>query len=271
MVTIHHNFPIPFLEWYFDRIRKYGKTNIRVVIVCSSRKDPEAGHMMTKKKHPIKFVADPKEANKTCRKNSLVYAHPDDDAGAGHSWRESLCEYNRKYCLDPSSNTSGLFPAWQLYADPTYSKLVSTFGIQNVFILSAGWGLISADFLTPNYDITFSKNAAKDSPWVLRQEADNYKDLMMLPRDTDKPVIFLGGKEYVPFFNRLTKDIKSKRIVFYYSTKPPDTRGRRVRLFQFHTHYPRNWYYECGKQLCRVEKELIESENARRGGYYGKA
>jgi hypothetical protein len=38
-------------------------------------------------------------------------------------------------------------------------RLVEKFGIEKVFILSAGWGLIRADFLTPNYDITFSGSA----------------------------------------------------------------------------------------------------------------
>ena len=29
-------------------------------------------------------------------------------------------------------------------------------GLDRLYILSAGWGLIPGDFLTPNYDITFS-------------------------------------------------------------------------------------------------------------------
>ena len=53
----------------------------------------------------------------------------------------------------------GLLPAYQLYENSTYNRLVDRFGLSNVYILSAGWGLIPADFLTPHYDITFSASA----------------------------------------------------------------------------------------------------------------
>jgi hypothetical protein len=36
---------------------------------------------------------------------------------------------------------------------------VDRFGLENVYVLSASWGLIRADFLTPYYDITFSSSA----------------------------------------------------------------------------------------------------------------
>ena len=38
----------------------------------------------------------------------------------------------------------------------TYRALVKRFGIDKTYILSAGWGLIPASFLTPYYDITFT-------------------------------------------------------------------------------------------------------------------
>jgi hypothetical protein len=55
---------------------------------------------------------------------------------------------------------------------------VKQFGIENTFILSAGWGLIDATFLTPAYDITFS---AKADNFVRRRKRDAFYDLCLLP------------------------------------------------------------------------------------------
>jgi len=253
-----------FTQWYADRTNKYGDANMMVVIACGARKKPKladkSGHMATKKGRPIMFVADPKKA---AGKSPVLYKCPDDDAGNGRSWREKLLEYNREYRCDPSYNPFALHPAWKLYDPPKpnqniYQELVCTFGTQNVFILSGGWGLISADFLTPNYDITLSHSAAEKKPWALRQRHDHYADSVML-KDTGKPVVFLGGKDYyLPFFRHLKDGIKSERIVFYYGNEP---HALGCILYPFSSNTPRNWYYECGKHLCEAKKELTESEN----------
>ena len=226
-----------------------------IVIVCANRKDPDAGYMETKTGRRVMFVADPKNAPRqnARKRNPVIYRHPDDEAKAEKSWKEILREYNEKYIDNPLSNEFKLFPAWQLYKHPIYEELVCAFGIRNVFILSGGWGLISADFLTPNYNITFSRSAAKKKPWSLRQERDCYKDLIMLPKDTDKPVVFLGGKEYVSFFCSLTKDIKSKRIIFYKNLKDKPT-ATGCTLSHFDTTASTNWYYICGRYLCKIRK-----------------
>ena len=50
--------------------------------------------------------------------------------------------------------------------------------------------------------VTFSPSA--DSYKRLRA-AHNYVDLNMLPLGSDEPVLFLGGKGYLPLFERLTR------------------------------------------------------------------
>jgi hypothetical protein len=70
----------------------------------------------------------------------------------GISWRHFL----RKYNDDAGGNPLHLYPAYQLYENRAYGRLVGRYGLRNVYVLSAGWGLIRADFLTPSYDITFS-------------------------------------------------------------------------------------------------------------------
>ncbi len=123
-----------------------------VVIQRASRKARNAGHLVTADGQPVTFVAHPEMAPKN---GKYVYARPDEDSGNGKSWRDVLLAYNRK----PSSNPLALLPAFQLYENPVYELLVQRLGVQNMYILSAGWGLIRSDFVTPDYDITFSPSA----------------------------------------------------------------------------------------------------------------
>ena len=216
-----------------------------VVIQCAASKNPGAGRFKTENGRPIMFIADPTRAPAS---RGIVYKRPDDRADSGLSYREELVKYNRR----PGGNPLGLLPAWKLYTNPAYAELVDTFGVPNVFILSAGWGLIAADFLTPEYDITFS--SAKDvDAYKRRRRNDVFMDLSMLPADRIGPVVFLGGKDYVPLFCRLAEGAKSERIVFYSysgnSDNPPAAPG--CRLLRFETSTRTNWHYECAKDLAQ--------------------
>lgn len=218
-----------------------------VVIQCAGGKNPNAGCFMTEDDRPILFVADPKNAPEG--KKGVVYKRPDDPAQSGRSYREELVKYNNR---QPGDNPLGLLSACRLYRDPVYAELVDTFGTRNVFILSAGWGLIDADFLTPDYDITFRKGKHTEH-YKFREKHHHYDDLSRLPANSTGPIVFLGGKDYVPLFCRLTKGAKPERIIFYYyngrSDNPPD--APRCRLQRFETKKSTNWHYECAKALIR--------------------
>jgi hypothetical protein len=71
-----------------------------------------------------------------------VYARPDDLCESGKPWRDVLLEYNKQ----PRNNPLGLSPAYRLYENLAYRRLVEAFGGASVFILSAGWGSIGAEF-----------------------------------------------------------------------------------------------------------------------------
>ena len=183
------------------------------------------------------FVANPDSApNSTAH----VYARPDDIADTGISWREELLRYNAR----PRNNQPGLLPAWQLYEKDTYALLHDKYGSNRLYILSADWGLIPADFLTPNYDITFSTSADK---YKRRNKKDRYNDFCMLPTDTAEPVVFFGGKSYVSLFCRLTKHIREKRVVFYNSNEAPATPG--CDLKRYDTAQKSQWHYSCAKDF----------------------
>ena len=95
----------------------------------------------------------------------IVYTRPDDHSDVpGLSWRERLAKYVNNFQED---NPFRLRESYRLYKHPAYSGLVQRFGIERTLHpVSAGWGLIRADFLTPAYDITFNR-PAKRKPFGL--------------------------------------------------------------------------------------------------------
>ncbi|MBL8386534.1 MAG: hypothetical protein JNM90_25845 [Burkholderiales bacterium] len=210
---------------------------MNVVIQCAASKRVDAGCMRTDVGRPVVFVANPLAAPTS---DVLEYARPDDVARDGRTWRELLLEYNKA----PGSNPLKLLPSVDLYENPVYRRLATKFGLDKLFILSAGWGLIPASFLTPAYDITFSQSA--DS-YKRRRKNDAYGDLRLLPLESPLTTVFLGGKDYLPLFCRLTHGAKARRIVFFNAKTPPDAPGCNLRRFETTTRT--NWHYECAQAL----------------------
>ena len=204
------------------------------VIQCAASKQPDAGYLRTANGLRVEFVANPQSAPLN---GSCVYARPDDLSDNGTSWRRVLLTYNQK----PGSNPLGLYRAYELYQNDAYSRLVQRLGLRNVFILSAGWGLIRADFLTPQYDITFRKSS--NVPKFKRREKwEKYDDFRMLPDEGDE-ILFFGGKDYLPFFCSLTDAAQGERIAFFNSASVPRVAGCTLRRFETSTRT--NWQYEC--------------------------
>jgi hypothetical protein len=127
-------------------------------------------------------------------------------------------------------------PSYQLYENKAYGRLMDRFGLRNVYVLSAGWGLIRADFLTP----FFSPRA---DPYRRRRKTDRYDDFRMLPRNTKRDIVFFGGKDYLPLFCLLTYTIRSKKIVFFNSKITLQLNGCTLRRFKTATRT--NWHYKC--------------------------
>lgn len=218
---------------------------MNVVIQCAASKRPNVGHMRRRDGTPVMFVADPLLAP---RAHGLVYARPDDVADVGHSWRENLMEYNRA----PGSNELGLLPASELYENPAYGRLAAKFGIDKLYILSAGWGLIPGAFLIPAYDITFSQ-AADD--YKRRRKPSTYRDFRLFPTDSDEVTVFLGGKDYLDQFAALTQGAKGRRVVFYNSVNRPTVSG--CTPLRYVTATRTNWHYECALALIDGRLGLV--------------
>lgn len=206
---------------------------MKVVIQCAASKMPGAKCIVDDEGKPVLFVARPEFAPAD---GKYRYAHPDDPAGDGRTWRQLLIDYNK----DPDSRSWNLSPAYRLYRNPVYGLLVEKFGASNVFILSAGWGLIGAEFLTPSYDITFSASAPK---YKRRGRREDYSDLYMLPGDSADELVFFGGKDYRPLFCKLTQEYKGARIIFYNSAVAPNALG--CTFIRYPTSARTNWHYAC--------------------------
>lgn len=209
-----------------------------VVIQCAGSKQGDAPSLQTADGRSVCFVADPGSAPDDGR----LYARPDDVTESGETWRQRLVDYNAA----APNNPLGLYRAYELYNRPLYQALARHIGTDKLYILSAGWGLIAADFLTPDYDITFSSNAPRHKR---RRKSDTYDDLCMLPEDIDEPVVFFGGKGYLPLFSRLTQHIAAPRVVFYRLAEEPKLPG--VTLVRYETRTCRNWQYECAEAFIR--------------------
>ncbi len=218
---------------------------MRIVIQCAGRKRHDAGSLVLPNGKPVMFVARPEKAPPDGKHS---YARPDDISGDGRTWRERLLDYNRNNAL---TNPYGILPAYQLYTNDAYAALVNKFGIDRVFILSAGWGLIPADFLTGVYDITFRSSA---QPYNKRRKSDKYQDFNMLPDDGDN-VVFLGGKDYLPLFCQLAAGHKGKKTVFFRSMNRPDLPSG-FHLVLYETNTRTNWHYECANALIDGKIEV---------------
>ena len=206
------------------------------VIQCAGRKRAGAGSMTTLDSRRVIFVAHPEQA---VREDGRVYAHPDHASDRGGSWREVLLDYNAS-----GNNSLGLLEASELYQHKAYRALRKHFGASNMYILSAGWGLINASFLTPDYDITFSNAAEK---YAQRRKADKFIDLNLLPEEVSDEIVFFDGRDYLAQFSALTCSNRAKKIVFYNSATIPNAPGCSLRRHVTRTRT--NWHYECSERF----------------------
>lgn len=218
-----------------------------VVIQCAGQKRPGAGMLHTKDSKPVKFVAQPHLAPK----DGFAYARPDDFSDQTARWRDLLLRYNE----DIGDNRLGLLPACELYMPAIYQRLADGIGRNRLFILSAGWGLVSANFLTPDYDITFSAAARGADSYKRRRNGDCYADFSMLPKDTTEPILFFGGNDYLPHFLALTSGLRAPRTIFYASATKPDVPDCTPVLFK--TTRRTNWHYSCAEAFLEGAMDQV--------------
>ena len=188
-----------------------GPARTVVIVQGGEDKAADAGHMVLADGRRVVFVAEPGVAPSD---PGMAYRRPDDRADGIQTFRDALVAYN----ATPEDNPLALLPAWRLYEDDAYRALAEGVGAENVFILSAGWGLIESNFLTPTYDITFSNGVAT---YKRRRPRDSYNDLRRLPSEGTSRIVFAGGADYIPLFLELTEGITAERIVYHHASRVP--------------------------------------------------
>lgn len=227
-----------------------------VVIQCAGTKQPDAG-TFTQHRLPVKFVANPKLAMQNRESDpACMYARPDDLAESGRSWREKLLHYNEGY-KSTGDNPYNLLEAWRLYRNSAYRELVKTFSTERVFILSAGWGLISSDFLVPDYNITFKSERERN--WIKRGRSELFADFCQLPAGNKDPIVCFGGTHYVWQFCKLTQLLDCRKIVYYNSKVRPNKPGYEFMEFTPKSRKRRtNWHYECAEEFAEGNLTVVD-------------
>jgi hypothetical protein len=215
------------------------------VIQCAGSKR-DGGYFITPDGLRVKFVAHPELA--PCA-DDLYYTRPDDRSPSGATWRQILTSYNTA-----RDNPWKLHTAANLYEPQAYRQLQAKLGPEQVFVLSAGWGLVRSDFLLPQYDITFSSAVKKPAPWKFRNREDHYEDFSHIPQDCTDHVHFFGGKDYVALFCRLTSDVAGRRTIYFNSSAAPRAPG--CELMPFKANRNMNWHYDCVTWFLSQGEEL---------------
>jgi len=220
---------------------------MKIIIQCSATKNGDIWTPSELGKFRVNFVAYPKGCTES---PSLYYAHPDDRIPNGiETWRKYLIRYNLRY-KKSSENPDGLLKSAELYKTPIYRDLANNCGWENTFILSAGWGLVRADFLLPYYDITFSRNADRCKK---RENNEQFYDFDHLTQcensDIQETIYFFGGKDYLPLLYKLTRNINCKKVIYYKAKNIPKEEG--YDYIECYTNRRTNWHYSCAEKFMK--------------------
>lgn len=216
-----------------------------IVIQCAKSKLDNAGTLCAQDGRTVRFVAHPELAPYD---GHSIYVRPDDQCDRGGSWRQQVSDYNK----DPGTNPLNLLPAYQLYRNKVYRELAAKYGLHNVFILSAGWGLIAADFLIPDYDITLN---ARADVLTRRRMRDKYRDFCMLSNDRDDEIVLFASQSYLPLFVSILQSAANPVTVFYASGTPPVKHGWTLRKYDARSLY--TWPYDCAADYSRGNLKLL--------------
>jgi len=225
---------------------------MKVVIQCAGQKKRCAGRFKSPSGEEVQFVARPLLCGPPCA-SSVRYCWVGEQISPGSlTWRKALVNYNDEYNRT-GENPYGLSKAAELYRPSVYRQLVKALGWEAVFILSAGWGLIRSDFLTPDYNITFSRQK-KIPLWARREKRlDPLEDLNQLDAaatSPDEPIHFFGGRDYLPLLHSLTRRNLAAKIIVHYKGNQPSHEGF-INYEPFSCERNQNWHYEAVKAFLR--------------------
>lgn len=211
---------------------------MKIIIQCASRKHKKAPTFKLDDGRNVTFVAQPDLVES---RGDQFFCRPDDIkvTETQESWRAYLTKYNNE-----GTNRAELMRAGDLYCVEEYQTLIKKFGYEDIYILSAGWGLIRADFLIPFYDITFCTKAEKH---LIRRSNDKYADYNHLIENLnpDEDIYFFGGLDYLPLYYRLTQQIQGRKVIYYCSKNLKMKTGYHYIKYSHPKGRNTNWHLGC--------------------------
>lgn len=216
---------------------------MKIVIQCAGRKAKQAGKLTTPAGEEVIFVAHPPAQQSF----GTQYCHPDEMIpGEVITWRQHLLHYN---LTQGHTNPNALCPAALLYRPAVYKELIAKYGWTNVFILSAGWGLIRSNFLTPDYNITFSNQAEPPHKRKKSEDFNDFNHLKTSELDNNEVIYFFGGKDYLELYYKLTANIAARKIIYHSHAIQQRQPGYEYIAYRRFT----NWHYACAADFMSDE------------------
>lgn len=233
-----------------------------IVIQCAERKTQKSWQWRDRQ---VVFVAN---RNKYTESDPVPYEPDETIPDTNMTWRHAFLDhYRNKRKPDVLDDADELPEAWKLYYpqypfQDIYKCLVNKCGKEKVFILSAGWGLVNADFQLPPYNITFTSEAhdyARISVKELLAKLLRYNPLDGVT-DEDTTIYFFGGKHYRKLLYRYTDSVPVRKVVIYYYCTNKDAQDkaqeRENEHYEFRRYNPkeasrRTWYYECARRFIK--------------------
>lgn len=219
-----------------------------IVMCCASKKKPIGLFRHNNRNIDFKAVCEPR--------NGIYRPYDKIIPKAKTSWSDLISSPNVQV-----DQTNNLVPAYTMYQNSIYEKLFREFG-GNLYILSAGWGLVKSTFRIPKYNITFSKTD-KTPIETIRSQKDkefNDEDFNHLKIKPEKRIIFLGGEEYGKQFVRLTENLKNLKIICYYNENncPITLRlpNNTFTAFLWNQGGRRKWHYNLAEELISKRQLL---------------
>lgn len=213
-----------------------------IIIQCSAGKQFGGEWIENGKK--VKFVANPLVAGNPPA--GYVYKKPQDISTNGKKYIDELVEYNKN-----NSNPMKLFRAADLYKNETYKQLDLYCDSKgwSFYILSAGWGLIKADYLIPNYDITFTSAAVAYKKKTFHRDTIG---INMMDAKQEQSIFCFVGKSYYEILDATTGVAGGKKYLFYLDkngNKIMNKRGYVTVPFTYHDGY--RWNYACAQDFMK--------------------
>lgn len=206
--------------------------NIKVVMICAGSKFHEGELKIDN--HFINFIARSNRDNYEFLPDDLI------EINGKKTWRDFVNENQPTLTLK----------AYELYKKKQYRCLYNKYG-NNFFILSAGWGLVNAEFKLPYYDITFSQQGSINTKRNKNMDIPPlYKDYNhLVPNDNDD-IIYIGGKDYLDLFYKLTSKLSNRKIIYYNSNIMPENHDGNYIYRKYLSNYPTNWHYQLADDIC---------------------